>query len=121
MLARLLVSSVLVCTPALLPAQGAPPPPVDLTVTACDGCAEWNEPQRPFRIHGNTWYVGTRGLSAILVTSPQGHVLLDGALPESAPLIAAGIRGLGFRLEDVKLILNSHAHYDHAGGTAAPT
>jgi metallo-beta-lactamase class B len=109
----------LVCVPVSLHAQDAPPAPADLTITGCDDCAAWNEPQRPFRIHGNSWYVGTRGLSAILVTSPDGHVLLDGGLPESAPLVAAGIRALGFRLEDVKLILNSHAHYDHAGGIAA--
>lgn len=80
--------------------------------------AEWNVPQKPFRIAANTWYVGTHGLSAILVTSPQGHVLIDGALPESAPLIEQNIRTLGFRVEDVKVILNSHDHYDHAGGIA---
>lgn len=75
--------------------------------------------QTPLRIFGNTFYVGTHGLAAVLVTSPQGHVLIDGALPESAPLILANIRALGFRVEDVKIILNSHAHYDHAGGIAA--
>jgi metallo-beta-lactamase class B len=69
-------------------------------------------------VFGNTYYVGTNGLGAILITSPSGHVLIDGALPESAPLIIANIRALGFRIEDVKLILNSHAHYDHAGGIA---
>ncbi len=85
----------------------------------CPNCAEWNAPHAPVKIHGNTFYVGTDGLSAILVTSPQGHVLLDAGLPESAALIMASIRGLGFRVEDVKLIVNSHAHYDHAGGIAA--
>ncbi|HMS02274.1 MAG TPA: subclass B3 metallo-beta-lactamase [Gemmatimonadaceae bacterium] len=105
--------------PALLDAQSPVAAPLDLSVTRCDACAEWNEPQRPFRVHGNTYYVGTRGLSAILVTSPEGHVLIDGALPESAPLIAASIRALGFRLEDVRVLLNSHAHYDHAGGLAS--
>ena len=100
-------------------AQSPAPAPVNLSVTRCDGCAEWNEPQRPVRLHGNTWYVGTRGLSAILITSPAGHVLIDGGLPESAPLIAASVRALGFRLEDVKVLLNSHAHFDHAGGLAA--
>ena len=84
----------------------------------CPSCAEWNAPQRPFEVFGNTYWVGTHGLGAILVTSPQGHVLIDGALPESAPLILANIRALGFRVEDVKLILNSHAHFDHAGGIA---
>ncbi|QOY96505.1 subclass B3 metallo-beta-lactamase [Massilia sp. UMI-21] len=73
----------------------------------------------PFNIHGNTYYVGTAGLSALLVTSPQGHVLLDGALPQSAPLIRKNIEALGFKMRDVKLILNSHAHFDHAGGIAA--
>jgi len=86
---------------------------------ACSACDEWNAPQEPFRVFGNTWYVGTAGLSAVLVTSPAGHVLLDGALPQSAARIDASIRRLGFRTEDVKLILNSHAHYDHAGGIAA--
>ncbi|HEX6908997.1 MAG TPA: subclass B3 metallo-beta-lactamase [Longimicrobium sp.] len=85
----------------------------------CSSCAEWNEPRAPFRIHGNTYYVGTQGLAAVLITSPQGHVLIDGALPNSAPLILANIRALGFDIRDVKLILNSHAHFDHAGGIAA--
>lgn len=84
----------------------------------CPSCAEWNEPQRPFRIFGETYFVGTHGLSSILITSPSGHVLIDGALPESAPLIRANIEALGFRIRDVKVILNSHAHFDHAGGIA---
>jgi metallo-beta-lactamase class B len=71
------------------------------------------------RIFGNTYWVGTSGLGAILVASKDGHVLIDGALPQSAPLIEASIRALGFRVEDVRLILNSHAHFDHAGGIAA--
>ncbi len=86
---------------------------------ACDPCAEWNQPAAPFRVYGNTWFVGTAGLGAILVTSDKGHVLIDGGLPQSAPLIAANIKAAGFRIEDVKLILNSHTHYDHAGGIAA--
>lgn len=79
----------------------------------------WNSPQQPFRIFGNTYYVGTAGLSAILITSDAGHVLIDGALPESAPLIEANVRALGFQLRDIRLILNSHEHYDHAGGLSA--
>ncbi len=85
----------------------------------CDNCDDWNEPQAPFNIYGNTWYVGTSGLSAILVTGPEGHVLLDGALPQSAAQIQANIEALGFRIGDVKLIVNSHEHFDHAGGIAA--
>jgi len=61
--------------------------------------------------------VGTGGLTALLVVSDQGHVLIDSALPESAPGIAASVQVLGFRVEDIKLIVNSHAHRDHADGT----
>jgi metallo-beta-lactamase class B len=85
----------------------------------CDPCDEWNGARQPFRVHGNTWFVGTAGLGAILITSPKGHILIDGGLPQSAPLIAKNIENAGFRLEDVELILNSHTHYDHAGGIAA--
>lgn len=85
----------------------------------CASCAEWNAPASPVRLFGNVYYVGTRGLSAILLTSDSGHVLIDAGLPESAEPIMAHIRALGFRVEDVKLIVNSHAHYDHAGGIAA--
>ncbi len=58
----------------------------------CARCAIWNQPQRPFRIYGNTYYVGVRSLSSILVTSDQGHILIDGDLPQSAPQIAEGFR-----------------------------
>lgn len=85
----------------------------------CSTCAEWNQPHAPAKIHGDTYYVGTEGLSAILITSPAGHVLIDGALPNSAPLILENIRALGFEPRDIKLILNSHSHFDHAGGLAA--
>jgi metallo-beta-lactamase class B len=80
---------------------------------------QWNAPQKPFRIYGNSWYVGPHGLSSILVDTGQGLALFDGDLPESAPVIEANIRALGFRMRDVKWILNSHAHADHAGGIAA--
>ena len=86
--------------------------------SSCPKCEQWNVSQQPFQIYGNTYFVGVRGLSSILITSPQGHVLIDGDLAESAPKIVANIRALGFRIEDVKLILNSHVHYDHAGGIA---
>jgi len=92
--------------------------PLAPPTAGCAACAEWNRPQPPLHVFGNTWYVGTHGLAAILVTSPAGHVLIDGALPESAPLIRASIEKLGFRVDDIALILNSHAHFDHAGGIA---
>jgi metallo-beta-lactamase class B len=86
---------------------------------ACSGCPAWDVAQAPFQIYGNTYYVGVKALSAILITSSAGHVLIDGALRQSAAQIVDNIRGLGFRIEDVKLIANSHVHFDHAGGIAA--
>jgi len=85
---------------------------------ACDACETWGQPREPFKVYGNTWYVGG-GLSSILITSDKGHVLIDGGLTQTASQVAANIAKLGFRLEDVKIILNSHMHYDHAGGIAA--
>lgn len=110
---------VALTSPVPLLAQAGSPAAAVRPDRACPSCAEWNAPQRPFRIYGNSYYVGTHGLGAILITSSEGHVLIDGGLPESAPQILANIRAAGFRIEDVKLILNSHAHFDHAGGIAA--
>ncbi|HEV2608545.1 MAG TPA: subclass B3 metallo-beta-lactamase [Xanthomonadaceae bacterium] len=91
----------------------------DETPIACDNCAEWNQPQTPFRIFGNTYYVGTHGLSSVLIVTKNGLILLDGDLPQSVQQIAANIKTLGFDVHDVRLILNSHVHFDHAGGIAA--
>ena len=85
----------------------------------CGQCAGWNAPVDPFRVFGNTYYVGTQGLSSVLIASESGHILLDGALPQSAEQIDNHIRKVGFSLKDVKLIVSSHAHYDHAGGIHA--
>src|SRR5215472_9933735 len=79
---------------------------------------KWNQPVKPQRIFGDTYYVGVAGLSSILIKGKDGMILIDGDLPQSAPLIEANIRALGFELKDIKLILNSHAHFDHAGGIA---
>ena len=117
LLAKLMLATV--ATMAAGTVQAKTPAPVQDKPVDCDSCKEWNAPVKPFNVYGNSWYVGTAGLSAVLVTSPQGHILLDGALPQSAPLIIASIKALGFRIEDVKYILNSHAHWDHAGGIAA--
>jgi metallo-beta-lactamase class B len=79
---------------------------------------DWCAPAEPFRIVGNVHYVGTKGLSAFLITDPNGHVLIDGGLPQSAGLIAANVEKLGFKLKDVRYLLINHAHFDHAGGLA---
>jgi metallo-beta-lactamase class B len=80
--------------------------------------AAWNRPAAPFRVVGSVYSVGVAGLSAWLIATPKGAILVDAGLPESAPLIEDNIRKLGFQLADVKLLVNSHAHFDHAGGLA---
>lgn len=79
---------------------------------------EWNQPVKPFRIIGNIYYVGASEVSSFLITTPKGHILLDSGFAETVPLIADGIKQLGFKIEDVKILINSHAHYDHAAGLA---
>lgn len=106
------VALALLQTSPAAPAKDFDPPFV------CDSCAEWNEPQAPFKLHGRSYYVGTRGLSAVLIQTSEGLILLDGGLPQSAALIENNIRALGLKVEDIRLIVNSHAHYDHAGGIA---
>jgi metallo-beta-lactamase class B len=76
-------------------------------------------PDEPFRIAGNLYYVGSTGVTAFLLTGPEGHVLIDGGYPETAPLIIGSIARLGFEIADVKVLLNTHAHSDHAGGLRA--
>jgi metallo-beta-lactamase class B len=85
----------------------------------CEACGQWNRDREPFRVFGNTYYVGVEGLSSILVSTDAGLILLDGGLPQSSSLIDAHIRKLGFRTENIRLIVNSHAHFDHAGGIGA--
>lgn len=102
-------------------AAGAATTPAPKPPAACLPGADWRAdvPAPPQRIHGNAWYVGTCGLSVILLAGDRGHILIDGAMASSVPLIEANIRKLGFRLEDVRYLLNSHGHFDHAGGLAA--
>lgn len=78
----------------------------------------WNQPVKPFRIIGNIYYVGASEVTSFLITTPDGHILLDSGFPETVPQIEQNIIALGIRLEDVKFLINSHAHYDHAGGLA---
>jgi len=78
----------------------------------------WSQPTEPFHIVGPIYYVGTRGLGVYLFTTPTGHILLGGALPGTAPLIEASIRKLGYKPEDIQILLLNHAHFDHAGTLA---
>lgn len=106
------------CTPAeaefALPA-GTPPQEF---LAQCEGKDGWSEPASPVRVFANVYDVGTCGIVVLLIASPDGHVLLDGATAEAAPHIATNIEALGFRLSDVKWIGTSHEHHDHVGGVA---
>lgn len=88
------------------------------TDASCVNDPSWVAPQKPFRIYGNTWHVGPRGLGVFLIKSPAGHVLIDGGVPARAGLIESNLRSLGIDLRAIKWILVSHAHCDHAGGVA---
>lgn len=81
--------------------------------------AAWTEPFPPHRIAGNLYYVGSKDLASYLITTPEGHILINSSLEESVPLIRASIEKLGFKFADVKILLISHAHSDHCAGSAA--
>ena len=84
----------------------------------CKGSDDWDKPAPPVRIHANTYLVGTCGISSILITGRAGDILIDAGTEKGAELIAANIRRLGFRPQDVKYLLHSHEHLDHVGGMA---
>ena len=85
---------------------------------ACGSCAD-NAAREPFKVFGNTYHVGMAALGSILITNGGPSILIDGGMTQSAPLIDANIRKLGFKTEDIRLIVASHAHFDHVGGIAA--
>jgi metallo-beta-lactamase class B len=88
-------------------------------VAACNGhFQDWNRPAPPVRIHGNTYLVGSCGISSVFIVGEQGHILIDGGTEQDADIIAANIRTLGYRPEDIRFILVSHEHFDHVGGIA---
>jgi metallo-beta-lactamase class B len=80
--------------------------------------AEWTEPFPAFRIVGNFYYVGSKGLANYLITTPEGHILINSDLEANVPLIRSSIESLGFKFTDVKILLISHAHWDHCAGSA---
>ena len=89
-----------------------------LWAAECGDSTDWDKAAPPVRIHGNTYVVGTCGISAILIAGSEGHVLIDSGTETGADLVAANIRFLGYRLEDIRFILHSHEHLDHVGGVA---
>ncbi|SFS18822.1 metallo-beta-lactamase class B [Dyella sp. OK004] len=114
---RALIATFALTTTAIAFAATAPDP---LTKPIPSPYADkWLRPQEPVRIYGNTYYVGFGGLSLVLIKTDAGLILIDGALPQSVSSTEANIRKLGFRVEDIKFILNTEAHFDHSGGIAA--
>jgi len=79
---------------------------------------DWTEPFPPYRIIGNIYYVGSRGLASYLITTPKGDILINSGLATSVPQIRASVEKLGFQFNDIKILLISHAHWDHASGSA---
>ena len=94
---------VLLCLAGRVSAQGSP---------------DWTEPFPPYRVIGNLYYVGSRGLASFLITTPKGHILINSSLESSVPLIRDSVEKLGFRFGDIKILLISHAHWDHCAGAA---
>ena len=105
-------------TSLLAAAAAAQPVPVEQHAMECAGKQGWSDPAPPIRIFANVYDVGTCGVVVLLIAGPEGHILIDGATQEAAPHVAQNIERLGFDLTDVKLMLASHEHLDHVGGTA---
>jgi metallo-beta-lactamase class B len=102
-------------------ARAQPPaqPPAQAQAAPSLATADWTEPFPPFRIAGNLYYVGSKGLASYLITTPKGHILINSDLEASVPLLQDSITKLGFKIADVKVLLISHAHWDHDAGSAA--
>ncbi len=81
----------------------------------------YSQPEDAFRLVGNIYYVGAKNIASYLITTPQGHILVDTGTTEMTPVIKANVEKLGFKLTDIKIMLSSHAHFDHIGGHAAMT
>jgi metallo-beta-lactamase class B len=86
---------------------------------SAQNAADWTEPVPPFRIAGNLYYVGSKGLASYLITTPKGHILINSDLEANVPLLQDSITKLGFKMSEVKVLLISHAHWDHDAGSAA--
>ena len=123
-----LVSLIVIATPAH--SQGLPPElpnrPTkeqlandnNLFIALARKALKWEEPTEPVQIAGPLYFVGTKGLGAFLFTTSEGHILMNTGMPSSGPMIVDSIRKLGFKPEDIKLMINGHAHIDHAGAFA---
>ena len=103
------ITAALLLILGVVPAQQPAPVPSD---------PDWVKPFPPFRIIGNIYWVGSWDLSSYLITTSEGHILINSGLPETVPQIVQGIETLGFKMSDVKLLVATHAHFDHVAGLA---
>lgn len=114
--------ALLACAPPIQPEPAPLPPPQLVTpqqwAAGCREFDEWDKPAPPYRIHGSTYYVGTCGISAILIADPAGHILIDSGTEAGAQVVLDNIGKLGFRPNEIATILHSHEHFDHVGGFA---
>lgn len=106
------------CAPTIATSDIRPQAEAAALLDQCRGRDGWSDPAPPARIFANVYQIGTCGIVVLLVTSPAGHIVIDGAPADAAPSIARNIENLGFNLSDIRYILNSHEHFDHAGGIA---
>lgn len=113
--ARLPVTALLLALPTILLAQG---PRVFSREWYAQFSGAYSQPVEPFRIVGNIYYVGALNIASYLMTTPQGHILIDSGTIEMHDGIARGVEQLGYRLADIRLLLASHAHFDHIAGHA---
>lgn len=120
-LSTILALALAGCAPTAVPLQKAETYPATDPLAwkaACKDFDEWDKPGPAYRIYGNAYYVGTCGISSILLTGPEGHILIDSGTDEGAKVVLANIASLGFDPRDVRYILMSHEHFDHVGGMA---
>lgn len=94
------------------------PFPASAYAQGCEEWDEWDKPAEPFRLYGDTYYVGTCGITALLITSPDGHMLIDGGTEAGGKLVAENIAKLGFSLRNVRYVTHTQEHHDHVGGLA---
>lgn len=113
--ALLMTAALAACAPSEPVAKLTDVPPIKQACTGRDG---WGDTAPPAHVFGNVYMVGTCGIVSLLITTPQGHFLIDGAVAEAAPSIAENIRKLGFDPKDVRYLLSTHEHLDHVGGHA---
>lgn len=100
-------------------AQTSDQPTAQDWVEACADWDKWDKPGPPFKLVGNSYYVGTCGIAAILITGNEGHILIDSGTEIGARIVQDNISRLGYNLNDVKILLHSHEHFDHVGGLAS--